>query len=193
MPFNAKGHKLLILITTARANHLARWIIRQTALIDPQAQKMIELVFLLGAAQPGEALDVQRNIDDELRRGMTDLSIGTFEDSYENLSLKTLMGYEVARERINRDQTIGHVLFHDDDCSIDYGRLKLHTQRRDYGDVGCLREMFTGGRAKRGGGNKNAVSFDLWPPGYQYPTFCAGPCKMMTAHSVQAIASIMNR
>lgn len=118
--------------------------------------------------------------------------IGEFVDSYENLSLKTMMGYQVARERIEKNPRIGQVLFHDDDCSIEYGRLKLHVERKDFGDLACLREVVEGGRAKRGQ-HKNAVSFDLWPAGYQFPTFCAGPCKMMPAHSVQAISSIMNR
>ena len=54
-------------------------------------------------------MKVQRNIDDELRRGTADLSIGSFVDMYENLSLKTLMGYEVARDKINADSTIGQV------------------------------------------------------------------------------------
>ena len=57
MANNQNGHKLLMLITSARQNHLARWMIRQTVLIDPHAKNMVELVFLLGSARPDE--DIQ--------------------------------------------------------------------------------------------------------------------------------------
>ena len=50
------GHKILLLVTSARQNSMARWIIRHTAKIDPHAKNMVEMVFLLGKAKPGKTL-----------------------------------------------------------------------------------------------------------------------------------------
>lgn len=51
---NKNGHKILLLVTSARRNSMARWIIRHTAKIDPHARGMVEMVFLLGKARPGK-------------------------------------------------------------------------------------------------------------------------------------------
>ena len=54
LPANYSGHTILLLVTSARRNSMARWIIRHTAKIDPHAKGMVELVFLLGKAKPGK-------------------------------------------------------------------------------------------------------------------------------------------
>ena len=63
-PANRSGHKILLLVTSARQNSMARWIIRHTAKIDPHAKSMVEMVFLLGKARPGKTFCLRSRMMD---------------------------------------------------------------------------------------------------------------------------------
>ena len=42
-------------------------------------------------------------------------------------------------------------------------------------------------------GSKNRLSFDQWPAGYFFPTYCGGPCKLVSSNALLKITSVINQ
>jgi len=63
-----------------------------------------------------------------------DIEIGGFNDTYENLAQKTLFSYKIANEA----KTGSMILFHDDDCIIDYAKLVKFVIFKHPKDIYCF-------------------------------------------------------
>ena len=123
--------KLLIAITSARSHYMQRWIIRKTFELDPDFNSnSMSFFFALGYSdnESQESNLTQIRIEDELEK-RSDIILFPFVDNYENLSIKTFYIYQEAMKRIAKDELIGKVLFYDDDCIIDIGRIKYHIDK----------------------------------------------------------------
>ena len=40
--------------------------------------------------------------------------------------------------------------------------------------------------------SKNRLSFDQWPAGYFFPTYCGGPCKLVSSNALLKISNVIN-
>ena len=85
------------------------------------------LFFLNGKPLSGTGIEkpeVEGNITEEIEE-FNDLIIGDFEDIYDNLPLKTLVGHQYANEICNLKSN-AFIVFHDDDTLIVYKNLKSY-------------------------------------------------------------------
>ena len=41
--------------------------------------------------------------------------------------------------------------------------------------------------------SKNRLTFDQWPAGYFFPTYCGGPCKLVSSNALLKITSVINK
>ena len=120
---------MLIAITSARDNYMQRWMIRQTFKLDPDFNSSSMLFFFaLGLPDRMESNTTTLRVAQE-QQTTTDIMIAPFVDNYQNLSLKTFYIYQEAMKRIEQDPLIGKILFYDDDCIIDLGRIRYHIDK----------------------------------------------------------------
>ena len=104
-----------------------------------------------------------------------DLLIANFEDTYENLPLKTYAIHQYASENCNSDIPI---VIQDDDAFIDYSQIfKENVGEKMLCPMGGVAPMNP--KANPNYFRKHWMRVDNWPPQYSLLKYCNGPCTLM--------------
>ena len=117
-----------------------------------------------------------------------DLIVGDFEDNYENLPIKTFLGYQFLYERCWNKYEF--VTFSDDDAFLDLSNITHLTSRmsNERGSVRCIKgDTISMSEAPYFG--KYYLWTDLWPVNYVVPEYCNGQCALLNN---QAATKIFN-
>ncbi|XP_071144668.1 beta-1,3-galactosyltransferase 1-like isoform X1 [Mytilus edulis] len=156
---------ILIMITSSPQNKLSRNAIRETWLTHTKMNKgNIRYVFLLGESPMTKELE-KENLQTK------DIILGNFKDAYNNLTYKTLMGYQWATQHCRNAQ---FVMKTDDDMYVHIPGLIRVTKK----NAKALQTAIGGScallanpiRDKR---SKWYASFKSYPQ-TTYPGFCSG-------------------
>lgn len=149
-PLCTESYSVMSLIKTARQNGLIRSFIRMYHKIQakfappnehPLYHKMhVPVRFILGTGDSNENPELTRMIEEEIKEH-SDIIVGDFIDSYENLPLKTLtgklteslcctrgqfvtsLGYEYIKNVCSGPNKPEYFMFHDDDTMIQFPEL----------------------------------------------------------------------
>ena len=108
--------------------------------------------------------------------------IGDFYDTYENLPLKTYLGYQFYNDHCQNHA--GLVQFIDDDTFVRFDQMEKILM--DPGHVVCLKGFPIDNNAVSYVG-KYYVWVDQWPSRYRVPKYCNGQCVGMSSVSARAI------
>jgi len=128
----------------------------------------------------------QNDLFEEEKEEHGDFIIGDFEDSYQNLPLKTLSGYTYLSKYCKFE--IDWVTFHDDDVFIDHLRLEKILQRQSPSIKSKFLCPFRVAPAKLQSTDKFTFQENLWDPQItNFPAYCAGPCTTMSGKSAEKI------
>lgn len=111
-----------------------------------------------------------------------DIIIGDFYDTYENLPLKTYLGYQFYTDHCQNHA--GLVQFIDDDTFVRFDEMEKILM--DSEQVVCLKGFPIDNHAVSYVG-KYYVWVDQWPSRYRVPKYCNGQCVGMSGVSARAI------
>ena len=148
-----------------------------------------QVYFLLGQGKD----NLEEQMSNELDT-YGDLIIGDFDDNYENLAIKSFLGYQFFKSNCNKAT---HLLMADDDTLLDLDKIVLLVQSKK-SDVLCLKGkpiVDKGWNLKRYYG-KYWFWIDQIPPKYRVPTHCNGQCYLLSrenAHRIYQMATVTNR
>jgi len=176
-----KDKPYLSLIKTARANLDQRALIRIHYQLDYRKVKSVPypaIRFLLGRGGENEDPQISKAVEDEIEK-FGDIIVGSFEDTYDNLPLKTLTGYSYIHDKCGSDLTTNPqwISFHDDDALIYPDKLISFTKSSKAEPLNCFGFLGDHSRPHRWG--KYNVTLEQWESGHWFPQFCSGPCNGM--------------
>ncbi|XP_063425998.1 beta-1,3-galactosyltransferase 5-like [Mytilus trossulus] len=173
--------KLLILITSSPQNNLARTAIRETWLKHAKMTKeKIRYIFLIGESPETEEIRKENSIT-------KDIVLGNFKDSYSNLTLKTIMGYQWTVKHCNNAK---FVMKTDDDMYVNIPGLIQVIKKNDHvlqTAVGGY--CFKIGQPHRDRKSKWYASLRSYPQ-ETYPGFCSGTGYVTSLNVVTQIVKI---
>ena len=167
-----KDRRMVTFIKTGRGNMKQRELIRE--LVNTLG-KGIQPYFVIGLGSD----DIQDEID---KHG--DLIEGDFLDTYENLPLKTMLGYQFA---VHNCANVDLFFYQDDDIFMRFDEFleKNITPSRDVKSPFMICPM--GGSApmnpttRTNYFRKHYSPIDLLPPNYRIVPYCNGPCVLLTS------------
>ena len=165
---------LLIYVLSSRRNKLSRQIIRQTwASAREYDGKHVRVVFLTGQKNDGSDTSLKRE-----SKQYGDIIEGNFQDTYENLTYKSVMGLHWATNYCN---TTSFILRTDDDVVVNIYKLVHFLREIDIGPKQTSGFLYCNVQGQGYGVlpirtdkskffiNKTDYMFDLYPP------YCHGP------------------
>ncbi|CAL8072289.1 unnamed protein product [Orchesella dallaii] len=193
-----------VLVHTARSHFQERLALRWSWGSIPVYKKWdIRFVFLLGEADRGSNPEVNQKQFEEQEKQLDaeqdeygDLVMGSFIDSYKNLTYKHLMGYKWV---LNFCQNAEFVFKIDDDMFIDIIRF-LDWRSDDLDKLAenksavipeCYCHTFGGTKPIREKGSKWYASEEDWPDEW-YPDYCSGWAYEITVDLIKKIYSVSN-
>ena len=179
-----KYNRVLSFVKTSRSNFKLRRLVRLTYQLDLRKESnepMPALRFLLGRGTSEEDDSIQATIDAEIAKH-DDIIIGQFEDTYDNLPLKTLTGYTYLAERCS--EHVEWIMFHDDDALINIERAMRFFNGNPHA-MNCF--GFLGQQQRPHRWSKYNVTMEQWETGHYYPPFCSGPCNGISRQAAMKI------
>ncbi|CAL8072288.1 unnamed protein product [Orchesella dallaii] len=195
-----------VLIHTARSHFEERRVIRESwGSLSIYKNWTLRLVFLLGEADRGfnpqvnqKEFETQEEKLSREQKEYGDLVMGSFTDSYKNLTYKHLMGYKWV---LNFCQNAEFVLKVDDDMFVDVMRfidwrsseievLEKQKKLNELSELYC--HTFGGAKPIRESGSKWYAPEDQWPDEY-YPDYCSGWAYGISVKLMELIYSVSNR
>ena len=167
-----KDHRMVTFIKTGRGNIKQRELIREMV---ASAGKGIQPYFVIGLGSD----DIKNEIDSH-----GDLIEGDFIDTYENLPLKTMLGYQFA---VHNCANVDLFFYQDDDIFMRFDDFlqKNIIPSRDVKKPFMICPM--GGSApvnpttRTNYFRKHYSPIDLLPPNYKIVPYCNGPCVLLTS------------
>ena len=185
---NACEKSIVILIKSAR-NMINRRLQLRQYLTSSWLTLNFQVYFLLGKRED----DLGNRLVEELSLH-GDLIIGDFDDNYENLVIKSFLGYQFFKSNCDK---ASHLLMADDDTLLDLDKIILLAQSKK-SEMLCLKGrpiVDRGSNLKRYYG-KYWFWIDQIPPNYRVPTHCNGQCYLLSrnnAHRIYQMATVTNR
>lgn len=178
---NNKSIDILLLITSAPQNILARNTIRETWLTHTHHNKgQVRYVFLLGKSQA----NVEIYQENERTK---DIILADFQDAYSNLTLKTLMGFQWTLQYC---RTAKFVMKTDDDMYVNIPglitRIKDHNDSLQTAVGGSCAVAAAPIRDKH---SKWYASYTSYPQN-SYPGFCSGTGYVTSMNVVSKVFEI---
>ena len=183
------GTYLLILISSAPSHFQQREAIRATWAngVSLRAQRQLfsglsqwKIVFMLGKTTNAS---INARVEQEAAE-FADILLGDFQDSYENLVIKTVMGLSWA-SRVN----CTHVLKADDDVYVHIPRLITWLQQPSLPKSLYAGNAHIGSRVVRQTTSKFFVDLESYPEPY-YPPYCAGPFYVLSRNILPALMNL---
>ncbi|CBY11048.1 unnamed protein product [Oikopleura dioica] len=119
-----------------------------------------------------------------------DMIVADFPDTYDNLPIKTLSGYQFLKD--NCAQKYDIVTFTDDDTFLDLPNiLKYSTTHLQSSEAAfrCLKGRPIDPTSAPYSG-KYYIYPDIWPPSHIVPSYCNGQCCLLTRAAAEKIFSI---
>lgn len=172
---------ILILITSAPQNNLARKAIRETWLKYTRQNKgVIRYAFLLGKSPEDQEIKKENS-------QTKDIILGNFHDAYSNLTYKTLMGLQWALTFCNQTK---FVMKTDDDMYVNIpGLMKKVADNRDTLQTAVGGYCYHTGKPIRNKKSKWYASLRSYPQ-KTYPGFCSGTGYVTSINVVSKIVTI---
>ena len=115
-----------------------------------------------------------------------DIVVGHFVDNYENLPIKTFLGYKYLEER---HSSYKYVTFTDDDCMLDLKLIvKFASEQLDFSQpsIICIKGKPINMESAPLTG-KYYLWDELFPSAYSPPPYCNGQCSLLTKPAAAAI------
>ncbi|CAG5102805.1 Oidioi.mRNA.OKI2018_I69.chr1.g475.t1.cds [Oikopleura dioica] len=104
--------------------------------------------------------------------------IGEFEDRYENLHFKTFSAYQFVFFCYLQN---ANIIFLDDDTFFD------PFEKIAYAPITCGHQRFKSETTWKKPFGKYHLSNEVWPDDYRYPTYCGGPCTIVSAATAEKL------
>ena len=136
----------------------------------------VNLYFLLGHDDKGHVLDGDLKMENA-KNG--DIIVGDFEDTYDNLPIKTFLGYQYFNDYCRKST---HVTFFDDDTFVRLDQFDeiFSDEKGAKDEIICLRgQPIHLEHAPYFG--KYYIWHDQWPVVYDIPPYCNGQCMAASA------------
>merc|ERR1719427_225180 len=180
------GEVLLLITVKSSINHfIQRDVIRNTWGRYSTEEK-VQVVFLLGVAKNNPDLMIKVSEESEI---FNDILVGSYEDTYKNLTLKTLSGFNWLNFHCNNAKNFMSV---DDDVILNVVSIVKYYDdlKNPYKTIHCGTGTALNARVTYRG--KWAVPFEKYP-NIRYPPYCLGPCYLMSTESAIEIFRISRR
>ncbi|XP_025900773.1 beta-1,3-galactosyltransferase 5-like [Nothoprocta perdicaria] len=187
-PRCARGQVLLILVTSAAGNAEARRAIRRTwAAQEGRPAHPWQAVFLVGqAAEAAVAWAVQRE-----QQEFGDVLVGSYQDTYRNLTLKVMHGLKWACEQCRPR----YILKTDDDCFVNTDRLPAFLAELNTVSTGLyVGSLFSREKRRviREPSSKWYVSRQDYRPD-EYPPYASGIGYVLSLDAAEKILEVAQR
>ena len=174
-PDECRDHLVAVIVTSAIKNKVRRDVIRRTW-ARGQA-----VYFLLGRTS-----DVKRQSVVDVEAGRYgDIVQGSFDDTYRNLTYKSLTGYLWARDNCNAS----YIVKVDDDCYVHLSNVRNYLHSLDK-NVSIVCNMGHRWRVFRDRNSKWRVTKAEYPDA-EYPDFCLGSLGTIFSH--QALTLLLEQ
>ncbi|CAG0902541.1 unnamed protein product [Darwinula stevensoni] len=185
-----EGCTVLVLVHSAPGNAVQRRVVRETwgsvrSFVDRGRVVSVRVVFVVGNPVEGGVDGVEESLESERQR-FHDIVRGDFQDTYRNLSVKSILGLKWATQ-VHPDALL--VVKADDDVIVDVPSFWNHLRRSFSGDLVDLDgtlfcSVHLGAKPQRFG--KWKVTESEYP-GSEYPPYCAGLAYALTTNSARKL------
>ena len=174
---------LLIMITTKHEHIVKRTTIRRTWMsIARNGTSGVRYVFILGKTNDFE-LSQGTRIENEY---YTDIITGNFVDSYLNLTLKTIFGFQWA---VNNCQRVKYVMKTDDDVYVNIPALLTKLSHVNNEDNFTLGHLWVDAKPARNKNNKWYLSYDEYPND-TFPDYLQGLGYVLSMNLVRQVVKV---
>jgi len=180
------GDILLLITVKSAINHfIQRDIIRNTWAQNSKEYEKVQVLFLLGVAKNNPDLMIKVSEESDI---FNDILVGSYEDSYKNLTLKTLSGFYWLNFHCSNAKFFMSV---DDDVVLNVPSiLKYYDDLKEIDTIYCGIQTAWNARVTYRG--KWAVPFEKYP-NMRYPPYCLGPCYLMRTESAIEIFQVSRK